>query len=184
MKVVEFLKSFFVLLLIVGFGEIASAVVSDPATESVEIRANVPSSVGITILEGQNGLDLFDERGITKSYTADRTIKFKVDGNFLKAKLSFSGTDGLDWQSGGSSEGWSISHANNENKLGIHMDLLGIGQESNSRAIGNGEEIQVDHTDRDKEITVVVSPKVDVNTNPLAPGQYRGKLNITLKSAD
>lgn len=177
------IRFFFVLMLIARSGGVVLA--EDSATESVEMRADVPSSVGITILKGQNGLDLFDEQGVTKRNAEDRTIKFKLNGNFFKAQLSFSGTDGLSWQSGDSnSRGWSISHASGAYKLGILLSLSGVGQESDPKAIGNGEEIHIDHTDRDKEMAIVVVPKSDVNTSPLAAGRYRGKLNITLKAAD
>lgn len=177
------IRFFFILVLIARSG--GGVLAENSTTESVEIRAGVPSSVGISIVKGQNGLDLFNEIGETKPNATDRTIKFKVSGNFFKAKLSFSGTNGLSWQSGdGNSGEWSISQENNTNKLGILLNLSGVGQESDPKAIDNGEEIHIDHTDRDKEMAVVVVPKSDVNTSPLVAGRYRGKLNITLKAAD
>ncbi len=185
---IKFLKSLFLLMLVAKFdGIVFASIENSNVTKSVEIRANVPYDLSIEILKGENGIDLFDAYGYTKENVADRTIEFKVDGNFLKAKLSFSGDgpNGLSWQKDGNSSGrWSISHTNNENKLKIKMQLSGIGKSSSSKRVDNTD-IDIYHEDKGKEISVIITPVDDVRSSQyLTAGEYRGKLNIKLEAAD
>jgi hypothetical protein len=167
-------------------GGVFANIENSKVIKSVEIRANVPSDLSIEIVKGENGIDLFDIDGYTKANAADRTIKFKVDGDFLKAKLSFSGDgpSGLSWQKVKDSPGgWSISHTNNIDKLEIKMQVSGFGKDSRAKIVDDTG-INIDYKDKGKEISLTVVPVDDVASGNLTPGEYRGELIMKLESVD
>lgn len=166
------IRLFFVLMLVFRLGEVVFA--DKEATESVEIRADVQPYVEIELLDGKNGIELVDE----KQELMTSKIKFRLDGNFLKANLSFEGTDGLAWSS--SYQVWSISRPNSSDEFKLLMSFSGYG--GSPIMISGGRKIEVNGEVREKELEIFVSPANKLCD--VTPGLYKGRLSITVEASD
>lgn len=179
-------RSLFVLMLIMGSEGIVSA--ARVAEETVEIKANVPAHLALEIVQGGGGISLFDVNGDTQSDENARTVKFKVKGRFSSARLSFSGSGGLDYDAEGF---WKLFYNGDqqaESKIDINMSLRGVGienvqgQRENINENVQGQPIPINNSWIDKELSLVVTPRGDTLANPdLEIGSYEGKLTIKVE---
>jgi len=191
MKVTKFLKNIFILALVMESGEIF-AMLGDldrpterallHAEKDIEIRATVPSIIGITILQGEQGIELFDDTGRTAG-TNERTIKFQVTGTFQNAKLSFSGINGLAPRTDNTGTYWTINNDNN-NQLAIEMFLKDNEPvREDNRSIVQDNEYEVQRNDI-KEVQVNPINDAWNARNGLALGVYKGTLHIHVQAID
>jgi len=195
MKVAKFLKNIFILALVMESGEIFAMTGSSSASprqssseqrhiaeKDVEIRATVPSIIGITILQGEQGIELFDDTG-RMAGTNERTIKFQVTGTFQNAKLSFSGINGLAPRTDNIGTYWTINNDTN-NQLAIEMFLKDnepVREDDRSIVQDNEYEVQ-----RNDIKNVQVNPMNDAwnARDGLALGVYKGTLHIHVQAID